>query len=50
MEKMRDVKLDVLRVLACVMIVLMHSPMPGLNTPGAVLSGLSYLTAGFARL
>ena len=42
---MRDVKLDVLRVLACVMIVLMHSPMPGLNTPGAVLSGLSYLTA-----
>lgn len=42
---MRDVKLDVLRVLACVMIVLMHSPMPDLNTPGAVLSGLSYLTA-----
>lgn len=37
--------LDVIRLIACLMIVLMHSPMPGLGTSGAVLSGISYLTA-----
>lgn len=41
----RDVSLDVIRLIACLMIVLMHSPMPGLGTPGLVLSGISYLTA-----
>ena len=41
----RDVTLDVLRIIACSMIVLMHSPMPGLNTSGIVLCGISYLTA-----
>ena len=41
----RDGALDVIRVIACLMIVLMHSPMPGLGTSGPVLSGISYLTA-----
>lgn len=41
----RDVSLDVIRIIACLMIVLMHSPMPGLGTSGMVLSGVSYLTA-----
>ena len=41
----RDITLDAIRLIACLMIVLMHSPMPGLGTSGAVLSGISYLTA-----
>ena len=40
----RDYKLDLLRVIAILLIVLMHSPMPG-SAPGFVLSGISYLTA-----
>lgn len=42
---MRNIALDILRVIACLMVVFMHSPMPGMNTPGAVLSGLSYITS-----
>ena len=42
---MRDYTLDVIRLIACVMIVLMHSPMSGLGTSGAVLCEISYLTA-----
>lgn len=45
LERRRDVALDVLRIIACLMIVIMHSPMPGLNTSGIVLCGISYLTA-----
>lgn len=45
MQKERVCYFDVLRIIACMMIVLMHSPMPGLGTPGPVLSGISYLTA-----
>lgn len=41
----REYSLDYIRVLACLMIVLMHSPMLGLGTSGMVLSGISYLTA-----
>ena len=41
----REVSLDVIRIIACLMIVLMHSPMSGLDTPGFVLCGISYLTA-----
>ena len=41
----RDYSLDIIRVIACLMIVLMHSPMPGLGTSGVVLCGISYLTA-----
>lgn len=43
--KKREVLLDIIRIWACVMIVLMHSPMPGLDTSGLVLCGISYLTA-----
>lgn len=40
----RNHRLDLLRVIALMMIVLMHSPMPD-SAPGFVLSGISYLTA-----
>ena len=40
-----DFSLDIIRCVACGMIVLMHSPMPGLGSSGMVLSGISYLTA-----
>lgn len=39
----RDYTLDVMRVVAMFMIVLMHSPKPG-SAPGIVLVGLTYLT------
>lgn len=41
----RDYSLDLIRVIACLMIVLMHSPMSGLGTSGFVLCGVSYFTA-----
>lgn len=41
----RDFSLDIIRILACMMIVLMHSPMPDLGIAGVVLCGISYLTA-----
>ncbi len=41
---MRNATLDILRVLAIMLIVLMHSPMPG-SSSGTVLAGMSYLTA-----
>lgn len=41
----RDDSLDLIRVIACLMIVLMHSPMSGLGTSGFVLCGVSYFTA-----
>ncbi len=41
---MRNATLDLLRVIAMMMIVLMHSPMPG-SASGLVLAGLSYVTA-----
>ena len=37
--------LDVIRIIACLMVILMHSPMPGLGTPGPVLTGISFVTA-----
>lgn len=40
----RNHRLDLLRVIALMMIVLMHSPMPD-SAPGLVFSGISYLTA-----
>lgn len=40
----RNHRLDLLRVIALMMIILMHSPMPH-SAPGYVLSCLSYLTA-----
>ena len=43
-RKDRDYRLDLLRVIAISMIVLMHSPMPD-SAPGFVLTGISYFTA-----
>lgn len=41
----RSLHLDLVRILACMMIVLMHSPMPNAGCPGFLLVGISYLTA-----
>lgn len=41
---MRNPTLDILRILAIAMIVLMHSPLPDGGAPGWLLSGISYLT------
>lgn len=43
--KSRDVSLDIIRILACCMVVLMHSPIPCDDAPGPFLTALSYLTA-----
>ena len=40
----RILHLDILRVLACLMVVMMHSPMPGENAKGWLAVPLSYLT------
>ena len=41
----RDTSLDIIRILACFMVVLMHSPIPSANASGPFLSALSYFTA-----
>lgn len=43
--KQRDHSLDIIRITACLLVVLMHSPMPSDNASGPFLSVLSYLTA-----
>ncbi len=43
--KTRDHSLDLIRIAACLLVVLMHSPMPSDNASGPFLSALSYLTA-----
>ncbi len=45
MYKERIVYLDVIRIVACVMVILMHSPMPDCGAPGFVLTGISFVTA-----
>ncbi len=45
MMKQRDLSLDLLRIVACVMVVIMHSPIPSDNVDGIILSSLSYFTA-----
>ena len=37
--------LDAIRVFACLLIVLMHAPKPGLGTSGTILSSISYVCA-----
>lgn len=44
-NKIRIVYLDILRVLACCMIVMMHSPHPNAGNPGALLVPLFFITA-----
>lgn len=43
--KQRDIPLDILRVLACIMVVAIHSPLPSENANGVFLTALSYFTA-----
>lgn len=43
--KKRDLSLDIIRILACCMVVFMHSPIPSTNAPGPFLTALSYITA-----
>ncbi len=37
--------IDLLRCIACILVVVMHSPMPGIGTTGMVLSSVSLFTA-----
>ena len=41
----RDRTLDIIRIVACLMVVLMHSPLPSENAVGPFLCALSYFTA-----
>lgn len=43
--KQRDTSLDIIRLLACFMVVVMHSPLPSANADGQFLVALSYFTA-----
>lgn len=36
--KERDLSLDIIRIIACVMVVIMHSPIPSGNANGLFLS------------
>lgn len=45
MSKKRIIYLDVIRILACCMIVLMHSPHPNAGNPGYLLVPLGFITA-----
>lgn len=41
----RNYSFDIIRIIAMVLIIIMHSPIPGINTPGIVLSTISFITA-----
>jgi surface polysaccharide O-acyltransferase-like enzyme len=43
--KQRNLSLDVVRSLACIMVVAMHSPMPGIGISGYLASSISFFTA-----
>ncbi|MCM1142881.1 MAG: acyltransferase, partial [Muribaculum sp.] len=43
--KDRDLSLDIIRILACFLVVFMHSPIPSANADGPFLAMLSYFTA-----
>lgn len=43
--RQRDVSLDIIRIVACVFVVAMHSPMPSDNANGVFLVALSYFIA-----
>lgn len=45
MTDKRTLYLDIIRVLACIMVVLMHSPIPSEYVDGQFLTALSYFTA-----
>lgn len=41
----RSINLDLLRIIACILILMMHSPIPNANANGMFLSSLSYFSA-----
>lgn len=41
----RNYSFDIIRIIAMVLIIIMHSPIPEINTPGIVLSTISFMTA-----
>lgn len=41
----RNYSFDIIRIMAMVLIIIMHSPIQGINTPGFVLSTISFITA-----
>lgn len=43
--KQRNLSFDYIRILACMLVVLMHSPLPSPNASGVFLTTLSYITA-----
>lgn len=45
MTKERNLTYDLLRVMACAMVVLMHSPLPAMGAPGPFLTAVSYVTS-----
>lgn len=45
MKEQRNYSFDLIRVIAIILIILMHSPIPGSETSGVVLSGISFITA-----
>ena len=42
--KQRDYKLDIVRIVACLMVVLMHSPMPNMDLSGIIAVGNTMIT------
>ena len=44
-HKCRNYSLDVIRIIACLMVILMHSPSPNPNPSSVVYGGISYLTS-----
>lgn len=45
MSKTRRLELDIIRIIACIMVITMHAPIPNHQANGLFLSSISYLTA-----
>ena len=45
MREKRYYSFDLIRLVAIILIIIMHSPKPGVVTSGIVLSGLSFISA-----
>ena len=44
MIKQRDYKIDIVRIVACLMVILMHSPMPNMELSGIIAVGNTMIT------
>lgn len=45
MPRVRHLYLDIIRIFACILIITMHAPMPGIGISGNILSAISLMTA-----